>query len=194
MIRIQSDQKSCHIDVHLLIHSSSQNNQKEKLEQKQKQNAKDNGIIQQKQQQLYDDGQLFTPSSSLFACHHTSHLLLWEEDSYNKLCGLDAVVIDTRDEAMEQQQQDNDGFYHIPPLSLKYVESTFLQQKQKQQNDASKFNQISTLIIELPHRELGGVLPSWEDDVVGIGKLCKEHGVKYHCDGARIFEASAGYG
>jgi threonine aldolase len=52
---------------------------------------------------------------------------------------------------------------------------------------------LSTLIIELPHRELGGRLTPWED-VISIGELCKKNGVKYHCDGARIFEASAGYG
>jgi len=52
---------------------------------------------------------------------------------------------------------------------------------------------LSTLILELPHRELGGKLTPW-NEVHQISKLCKEECIHFHCDGARIFEASAGYG
>jgi threonine aldolase len=46
---------------------------------------------------------------------------------------------------------------------------------------------ISTLLIELPQREIGGQLPSWED-LVQISKYCKDKGIKLHLDGARLFE------
>lgn len=121
-----------------------------------------------------------------FACHHSSHLLLWEEDSYSKLGGFRAVEIDTRSSSC-------DGI-HIPAMTKDDVESVFLQEKGRYHDEVSLGETgLSTLIIELPHRELGGKLTPW-DDVVSIGDLCKEHGIKYHCDGARIFEASAGYG
>ena len=44
----------------------------------------------------------------------------------------------------------------------------------------------------MPHRELGGKLTRWKD-VLNISDRCKRKGIKFHCDGARIFEASAGY-
>jgi threonine aldolase len=47
---------------------------------------------------------------------------------------------------------------------------------------------ISTLLIELPQREIGGVLPTW-DELLEISKYCKEKGIKLHLDGARLFES-----
>jgi threonine aldolase len=47
--------------------------------------------------------------------------------------------------------------------------------------------------LELPHQEFGGKSTPW-DDVLSIGELCNKEGIKFHSDGARIFEASAGYG
>ena len=122
---------------------------------------------------------------SRFACHHTSHLLLWEEESHSKLVGMQAVPVDTRSKSEK---------LHVPPMRFEDVESVFLQEEKKCVEGGSlSENGLSSLLIELPHRELGGKLTPWED-IVLIGDLCKKHGVKYHCDGARIFEASAGYG
>lgn len=122
-----------------------------------------------------------------FACHHTSHLLLWEEESYNKLCGFQAVEINTKSAC-------KDGI-HIPPMRRNDVQSVFMKEKRKYNCDENLTlgdTGLSTLIIELPHRELGGALTPWED-VVSIGELCSKNNVAFHCDGARIFEASAGY-
>lgn len=47
---------------------------------------------------------------------------------------------------------------------------------------------ISTLLIELPQREIGGQLPSFEE-LVEIAEYCKAKGIKLHLDGARLFEA-----
>jgi uncharacterized protein YkuJ len=48
------------------------------------------------------------------------------------------------------------------------------------------------LILELPHRELGGKLTPW-NDVLAMQQTLRSKGVAFHCDGARIFEATAGY-
>lgn len=46
---------------------------------------------------------------------------------------------------------------------------------------------IACLLIELPQREIGGQLPSFEE-LVEISEYCKAKGVKLHLDGARLFE------
>lgn len=46
---------------------------------------------------------------------------------------------------------------------------------------------IACLLIELPQREIGGQLPSWEE-LVEISSYCKDKGIKLHLDGARLFE------
>lgn len=111
-----------------------------------------------------------------FACHHSSHLLLWEENSYSELVGMNAVVIDTSNKA-------STSGIGVPPIMLGDVESTL----------STTTEPLSTFILELPHRELGGKLTPWAD-VLGIAELCKKRDIRYHCDGARIFEAAAGYG
>jgi threonine aldolase len=47
---------------------------------------------------------------------------------------------------------------------------------------------ISCLLIELPQREIGGQLPSFEE-LMEISQYCKSKGIKLHLDGARLFEA-----
>jgi threonine aldolase len=48
---------------------------------------------------------------------------------------------------------------------------------------------IACLLIELPQREIGGQLPSWEE-LVEISEYCKNKGIKLHLDGARLFRFS----
>lgn len=48
------------------------------------------------------------------------------------------------------------------------------------------------VVIELPHRELGGRITSWED-LQRISELCRSKGIAMHMDGARLWEAAAGY-
>lgn len=124
-----------------------------------------------------------------FACHQSSHLLLWEENSYSELIGMEAVIIDTR------TKTELDGI-HIPPIRFPDVKTAFDEQRsifRKGSSIALSETGLSTFILESPHRELGGKLTPW-DDVLRIGELCEKEGVRYHCDGARIFEAAAGYG
>ena len=50
----------------------------------------------------------------------------------------------------------------------------------------------AALLLELPQREIGGQLPDWDDLVAQVG-WARERGAAVHCDGARLWEASAGY-
>ncbi len=50
----------------------------------------------------------------------------------------------------------------------------------------------AALVVELPQRDLGGQLPPWEDVVEQIAWAHDVHSVA-HLDGARLWEASAGY-
>jgi threonine aldolase len=52
---------------------------------------------------------------------------------------------------------------------------------------------VAALLLELPQRDLGGQLPSFEDLSVQVG-WARERGAATHLDGARLWEATAGYG
>ena len=51
----------------------------------------------------------------------------------------------------------------------------------------------AALLLELPQRELGGVLPAWEDVLAQVA-WAHDRGAAAHLDGARIWEAAAGTG
>jgi threonine aldolase len=51
---------------------------------------------------------------------------------------------------------------------------------------------VAALVIELPQRDLGGRLPSFDDLTAQVG-WARERGAAVHLDGARLWEASAGY-
>jgi threonine aldolase len=52
--------------------------------------------------------------------------------------------------------------------------------------------QPAALLLELPQRELGGPLPTW-DDLVAQTSWARGRGAAVHLDGARLWEAAAGY-
>lgn len=51
---------------------------------------------------------------------------------------------------------------------------------------------VAALLLELPQRDLGGLLPEW-DDLVAQTQWARGAGVALHLDGARLWEAAAGY-
>jgi threonine aldolase len=52
---------------------------------------------------------------------------------------------------------------------------------------------VAALLLELPQRDLGGQLPSFEDLTAQV-QWARDRGAAAHLDGARLWEASAGYG
>jgi threonine aldolase len=52
---------------------------------------------------------------------------------------------------------------------------------------------LAAVLWELPQRDLGGQLPDW-DDLAGQVAWARSRGAAVHLDGARLWEASAGYG
>jgi threonine aldolase len=51
---------------------------------------------------------------------------------------------------------------------------------------------LSAVALEIPMREIGGQLSTW-DDLEAIKAHCRAHGIHLHMDGARLWEAAAGY-
>ncbi|HEV7208875.1 MAG TPA: beta-eliminating lyase-related protein [Mycobacteriales bacterium] len=51
---------------------------------------------------------------------------------------------------------------------------------------------FSALLVELPQRDLGGQLPGW-DDLQEQVAWARQRGAAVHLDGARLWEATAGY-
>uniref|UniRef100_A0A7S2LGJ1 Aromatic amino acid beta-eliminating lyase/threonine aldolase domain-containing protein n=1 Tax=Leptocylindrus danicus TaxID=163516 RepID=A0A7S2LGJ1_9STRA len=129
-----------------------------------------------------------------FACHETSHLLLWEEESYEYLLNMDAFVVERHpDISKEGTKNEENKHVHSLPMAFSDVHHMFELLREESGCKIVSETGLTTLILELPHRELGGKLTAWED-VEAIGELCRREGVAYHLDGARIFEAAAGYG
>jgi threonine aldolase len=54
-------------------------------------------------------------------------------------------------------------------------------------------DRLGAVSLELPAREMGGQSPSW-DELDAIKAYCREQGIHLHMDGARLWEAAAGYG
>jgi threonine aldolase len=52
---------------------------------------------------------------------------------------------------------------------------------------------LAAVLLELPQRDLGGVLPAW-DDLVAQTAYARERGAAVHLDGARLWEAQPFYG
>lgn len=96
------------------------------------------------------------------AFHPTCHLQLHEHMGYETLHGLKAVLLGTAERMFTLKD-------------LKAVK-----------------RQLSSVLIELPQREIGGQLPAW-DDLCEITAEAKRKGAKLHLDGARLWECQPYY-
>lgn len=95
--------------------------------------------------------------------HPTSHLLLHEEQAWSALFDLHAVPL---------------GLRERPVLA---------------EDLAACGQPLACVITELPIRESGGRLPSW-DELQALKDMARQRGVRLHMDGARLWEATAGFG
>ncbi|KAJ1434499.1 beta-eliminating lyase-domain-containing protein [Ochromonadaceae sp. CCMP2298] len=111
-----------------------------------------------------------------FVCHHSSHLLLHEQDAYRHLVGVEAVVVPAKQSRIQE------------PLSLQAVTAAIDARQEGQGKGAIP----AVVLLETPHREIGGKLTS-EEELADIAAYCRRFGVALHCDGARLWEALACY-
>ena len=146
------------------------------------------------------------PATPSFACDATSHLLLHEHEAFHRLLGLEAAVLGRREEEDGEpyapEALNDGGCYGMEPLRASHLRALLRSPTEgaaatNLRTHPSRMRvsdtDITTVMLELPHRELGGKLTPW-DEVEDMSRLCARHDVQFHCDGARIFEASAGYG
>ncbi len=95
--------------------------------------------------------------------HPTSHVELHEHRGYAHLHGLRATLI---------------GPKQRPMLALDLAAVT---------------DRLSALLVELPIRESGGRLPSW-DELQALLGLARERNIRMHLDGARLWETRSWFG
>lgn len=96
------------------------------------------------------------------AFHPTCHLEIHEQKAYQLLHDLHGVLVGS-------------------PYQLLTLDDL------KQVRDP-----LAALLLELPQREIGGQLPSW-DELVAITAWARERGVALHMDGARLWECQPFY-
>ncbi|MEO8183577.1 MAG: beta-eliminating lyase-related protein [Deltaproteobacteria bacterium] len=97
------------------------------------------------------------------AFHPTCHLELHEQRGYSRLHGLDACLVGPR---------------------TRLIARTDLE---------ALVEPIAALLLELPQREIGGQLPSWQE-LCDQCAWARDHGVALHLDGARLWESLPFYG
>ena len=97
------------------------------------------------------------------AFHPTCHLELHEERAYERLHGLHAVLVGKQERL----------------ISLADLEGVR--------------EPVAALLLELPQRELGGLLPAW-DSLLAQTAWARDRGAAVHLDGARLWEAGPWYG
>jgi threonine aldolase len=97
------------------------------------------------------------------AFHPTCHLELHEDKAYQRLHGLVGRPVGDAHELMTAE------------------------------NLAAVKEPLAAVVFELPQREIGGLLPSWQDLRTQTAAV-RETGAAVHLDGARLWECTAFYG
>jgi threonine aldolase len=127
-----------------------------------------------------------------FICHASSHLLLHEQEAHAHLLGMEAIVVSSAPTVDHQTNNNNNNngaasSLHVPAMTFTDVITSL-----EGWSDSLIEQSCAALLVELPHRELGGKITSY-DDLVQLQAWCKARNVAFHCDGARLFEATAAY-
>lgn len=99
---------------------------------------------------------------SRVAFHSTCHLELHEQQAYQSLHHLQRVLVGHPDRLMTLDE-------------LQWVAEP-----------------LGALLLELPQREIGGQLPSW-DELTAICQWARERGIPTHLDGARLWQCEPFY-
>ena len=100
--------------------------------------------------------------SKRVAFHPRSHVHEHEELAYEKLHGLEAQLLGSRDRPVATSDIDE------------------LEEP------------VAAVLLELPERELGGLLPAWDDLVASCAKA-RAKGAAVHLDGARLWQCGPFY-
>jgi threonine aldolase len=101
--------------------------------------------------------------SNYVGFHSTSHLELHENKAYQALHGLHGVQLGGADRV----------------ISLADLEAVS--------------GRLSAVLLELPMREIGGQLPTWEE-LQSQSQWAREHDIALHMDGARLWQCAPYYG
>ncbi len=96
------------------------------------------------------------------AFHPTCHMEIHEQKGYQMLHGLHGVLVG-----------DPHGIITLADLQ-------------------AVSEPLAALLLELPQREIGGVLPTWED-LVAQTNWARQKGIPLHMDGARLWECGPFY-
>ncbi|MCL9780739.1 beta-eliminating lyase-related protein [Vibrio sp. S4M6] len=100
----------------------------------------------------------------------------------NPLVGMHESSHITRFERQGYQLQDR---FNVVPLGNRYRPWTC--------DDLKAWpDELAAVLYELPMRELGGQLPTWEE-LTSIKQHCKQEEIYLHMDGARVWETEAYY-
>jgi threonine aldolase len=96
------------------------------------------------------------------AFHPTCHLELYEQQGYRELHHLQGILVGN------------------PTQMMRLSDLQAIAQP------------LAALLIELPQREIGGQLPTW-DDLSAMTTWAREQGLRLHLDGARLWQCHAFY-
>lgn len=97
------------------------------------------------------------------ALHPTSHLVMHEHDGFQKLWGLEGVLAGDSNKVLSYQD-----LLEVQP------------------------ERLAAILLELPMREIGGQLPTWEDLQAQV-HWARQHDIAVHIDGARLWHCPAYY-
>lgn len=97
------------------------------------------------------------------ALHPRSHLMLHEKMGFEALWQLNGTTTGFTDK----------------PITLDDLKSV-------------QTNDLASVLLELPMREIGGQLPNW-DDLVTQSRWAHQHDIAMHLDGARLWQVPAAY-